>query len=133
MFHATNVALNDYYGGAPWYAIQWHGMAASTCPTTEVYPSHGRKVTPLPSDKISVLRDNLLVAHPAWKVDLPGSNVCGLNGTENVQGRLFNGVAPADLCSKYASSYTGKFVHIEQDPGFRNASDWIAPITATWP
>jgi hypothetical protein len=73
MVQATNEELLAYYGAASWFAIQWHGMAASTCPNADVYPSHGRDVTPAPTDKIAVLRDNLLVHHPAWDVDLPGS------------------------------------------------------------
>jgi hypothetical protein len=133
MVQATNEELLAYYGAASWFAIQWHGMAASTCPTTDVYPSHGRMVTPAPSDKIAVLRDNLLVHHPTWNVDLPGSGSCSLNATENVQGRLLNGVAAECVCCTAASSYTQKFVHIEQDPNFRNPSDWIAPITDTFP
>jgi hypothetical protein len=133
MVQATNEELLAYYGAAPWFAIQWHGMAASTCPTTDVYPSHGHIVTPAPTDKIAVLRDNLLVHHSTWNVDLPGSGSCSLNATKNVQGRLLNGVAAECVCCTAASSYTQKFVHIEQDPNFRNPSDWIAPITDTFP
>ena len=76
MVQATNEALLAYYGATPWFAIQWHGMAASTCPNTNVYPSHGRDVTPAPTDKIAVLRGNLRVHHPTWDVDLPGSGSC---------------------------------------------------------
>lgn len=133
MVQATNEELLAYYGAASWFAIQWHGMMASTCPNTDVYPSHGRNVTPAPTDKIAVLRDNLLVHHPTWDVDLPGSGSCSLNATENVQGRLLNAVAAESVCGTAASSYTQKFVHIEQDPNFRNPSDWIAPITDTFP
>jgi len=133
MVQATNEELLAYYGAASWFAIQWHGMAASTCPKTDVYPSHGRDVTPAPTDKIAVLRDNLRVHHPTWGVDLPGSSSCSLNATENVQGRLLNGVAAERVCCTAASSYTQKFVHIEQDPNFRKPSDWIAPITDTFP
>lgn len=66
-------------------------------------------------------------------MDLPGSGSCSLNATENVQGRLLNGVAAERVCCTAASSYTQKFVHIEQDPDFRNPSDWIAPIMDTFP
>ena len=133
MFQATNEELLAFYGAASWFAIQWHGMAASTCPDTDVYPSHGLNVTPAPTDKIAVLRDNLLVHHPTWDVDLPGSGSCSLNATKNVQGRLLNGVAAECVCCTAALSYTQKFIHIEQDPNFRNPSDWIAPITDTFP
>src|SRR5262249_7714585 len=40
MVQATNEELLAYYGAAPWFAIQWHGMGAATCPTTDVYLSH---------------------------------------------------------------------------------------------
>jgi hypothetical protein len=76
-----------------------------------------------PPTKIAVLRDNLLVHHPTWDVDLPGSDSCSLNATENVQGRLLTGVAAECVCCTEGSSYTQKFVHIEQDPNFRNPSD----------
>ncbi len=133
MVQATNEELLAYYGAASWFAIQWHGMKASTCPNTDVYPSHGRDVTPAPTDKIAVLRDNLLVHHPTWDVDLPGCDSCSLNATENVQGRLLNGVAAESVCDTEGSSYTQKFIHIEQDPNFRNPGDWIAPIMDTFP
>jgi hypothetical protein len=133
MVQATNEALLAYYGTTPCFAIQWHGMAASTCPTTDVFPTHGRDVTPAPTDKIAVLRDNLRARHPTWDVDLPGSDACTLNATENVQGRLLNGVAAERVCGTAASSYTQRFIHVEQDPDFRNPRDWIAPITKTFP
>jgi hypothetical protein len=133
MVQATNEALLAYYGAASWLAIQWHGMAASTCPTTDVYLSHGRDVTPAPTDKIAVLRHHLLVHHPTWHVHLPGADACSLNATENMQGRLLNGVAAECVCCTEASNYTQKFIHIEQDPNFRNPSDWIAPITDAFP
>ncbi len=132
MFHATNQELINRYGAASWNAIQWHGMAADTCPCTDVYPSHGVEVTPLATDKISVLRANLLVHHPTWDVDLPGTGACTLNATDNTQGRLINGVPAGSVCGTPASSYNGRFIHIEQDPGFRNPSDWINPVKDTW-
>jgi hypothetical protein len=133
MVQATNEELLAYYGAASWFAIEWHGMAASTCPMTDVYPSHGRDVIPAPTDKIAVLRQNVLASHPSWHVDLPGSGSCSLNATENVQGRLLNGVGAGGVCSTEASSYTQKFIHIEQGPNLRNPADWIAPIMATFP
>ena len=133
MVQATNEELLAYYGATSWFAIQWHGMEPSRCPKTDVYPSHGQNVKPAPTDKIAVLRANLLVHHQTWVVHLPGSGLCDLNATENVQGRLLNGVAAQCVCCTAASSYTQKFIHIEQDPNFRNPSDWIAPITETFP
>jgi hypothetical protein len=133
MVQATNEELLAYYGTASWFAIQWHGMDTSRCPS-HVFPSHGLDIAPAPTDKIAVLRDRLLLHHPTWRVDLPGYGACILNATENVQGRLLNGIPAERVCCTPASSYTQKFIHIEQDPDdFRNPSNWIAPITDTFP
>lgn len=132
MFHATNRELMAFYGASAWNAIQWHGMAADTCPNTHVYASHGVNVLPTASDKISQLRDSLLVYHPLWDVDLAGAGACSLNATDNTQGRLLNGVAAASVCGTTAPGYSGRFIHIEQDPNYRNASDWVAPLEDTW-
>ena len=108
-------------------------MDTSRCPS-HVFPSHGLDIAPAPTDKIAVLRDRLLLHHPTWRVDLPGYGACILNATENVQGRLLNGIPAERVCCTPASSYTQKFIHIEQDPDdFRNPSNWIAPITDTFP
>ena len=132
MFHATNQELINRYGKATWNAIQWHGMAADTCPNTEVFPSHGVDVTPVATDKISILRNKLLAQHPTWKVDLPGAGACSLSATDNTQGRLINGVAAGSVCGTAAPGYNGRFIHIEQDPDFRNPGDWINPVKDTW-
>ncbi len=67
-----------------------------------------------------------------WDVDLPGAGACSLNATDNTQGRLLNGVAAASVCGTAASSYSGRFIHVEQDPNYRNAGDWVAPLEDTW-
>ena len=133
MFHPTNAELMAFYGTAPWYAIQWHGMAADTCSNVEVYLSHGRNVAPIPGDEIVELKNNVLAYHPTWRVETPGTGACSLNATDNTQGRLINGVAPGSVCGTAASSYTGQFIHIEQDPAFRTPADWIAAVSDTWP
>jgi Fibronectin type III domain len=56
-----------------------------------------------------------------------------LNATDNTQGRLINGVPAGDVCGTPASSYNGRFIHIEQDPNFRNPCDWINPVRDTFP
>jgi hypothetical protein len=133
MFHATNQELINWYDVASWHAIQWHGMAADTCPSTDVHLSHGIDVTPSATDTISVLRNNLLVHHPTWNVDLPGAGACSLNATDNTQGRLINRVPAGSVCCIPASNYNGQFIHIEQEPSFRNPWDWINPVRDTWP
>ena len=133
MFHASNQELMNWYGAASWNAIQWHGMAADTCPNTDVFPSHGMDAKPLATDKISMLRDKLLAHHPDRDVDLPGAGACILNATDNTQGRLLNGVPAVGVCGTPALSYNGRFIHIEQDPNFRNPCDWINPVRVTFP
>jgi hypothetical protein len=133
MFQATNAELLDYYGPNDWWAIQWHGMAADTCAAAQVYLSHGRNVLPGNGDKILELKDNVLRYHPAWDVDTTGAGACTLNATDNTQGRLLNGVSASQVCGTAASSYTGRFLHIEQDPGFRTPADWVQAVNDTWP
>ena len=135
MVQATNEELLAYYGAASWFAIQWHGMDATRCQTTDVHLSHGLNVHS-PTDKIVVLRDKLLLHNSnnsKWRVSLAGSSACDRNGTENMQGRLINGVAAERVCSTPASTITQKFIHIEQHMEFRTPGDWIAPITDTFP
>src|SRR6185503_12485282 len=120
-------------GANDWWAIQWHGMAADTCLAAEVYLSHGRNVVPASGDKILELEENMLLYHPTWDLETPGTGACSLNATDNTQGRLINGVAAAQVCGTAASSYTGRFLHIEQDPGFRSAADWVQAVNDTWP
>jgi hypothetical protein len=133
MFQPTNEELLNHYGAAAWNAIQWHGMAAETCANVEVYLSHGRNVAAVTGDKILELKNAILAYHPTWKLETPGTGACTLNATDNVQGRRLNGVAAGAVCGTAASSYTGTFLHIEQDPGFRNPNDWVSAVNDTWP
>ena len=132
MFHATNLELMAFYGSTSWQAIQWHGMAADTCSGAEAYLSHGRTVAPAPGDKNLALKNSMLGYHPTWDVETPGTNACTLNATDNTQGRLLNGVPASSVCGTAAGSYTGTFLHIEQDPGFRTPSDWIPSVSEVW-
>ena len=133
MFHATNEALARFYGTRPWWAIQWHGMAAADCRDADVYLSHGRNVAPAADDLIIRLKARLAAEHPSWKVGVPGDNTCNLNGTFNVQGRLLNGVAAAEVCRTPAQRQSGRFVHIEQDAPFREAKLWAGAVAEVFP
>lgn len=133
MYQAANEALLAFYGAADWWAIQWHGMAASSCSSVEVYISHGVTAAPVTGDRNLELKAALLSYHPAWLVAVPGSGSCNLNGTDNVLGRLLNGVPAANVCATPASGYTGQFLHIEQDPNFRASADWWPAIRDVWP
>jgi hypothetical protein len=132
MFHATNQELMAFYGSNDWQAIQWHGMAADTCEGAEAYLSHGRTVSPAPGDKNLELKTTMIANHPTWDVEVPGTGACSLNATDNTQGRLINGVPAANVCGTAATSYNQRFLHIEQDPGFRTPSDWIPAVNDVW-
>lgn len=106
-------------------------MAADTCEPENAFLTHGRTVNPAEGDKNLELKNNMLSHHPTWVLGTPVSG-CSLNATDNVQGRLINGVAEASVCDAAATSSNGRFLHIEQDPGFRTASDWIPSIKEVW-
>lgn len=131
MFHQTQVALVAFYGSTAWQAIQWHGMAVDTC-DENAFLSHGVAVNPAAGDKNLELKNNMLAKHPTWNLGTPVSGGCSLNATENVQGRLMNGVPAANVCATAAASYNGMFLHIEQDPGFRTAADWVPSVNEVW-
>ncbi len=135
MFQPTQEELLAFYGAQPWTAIQWHGMSAMTCPLVNAYLSLGFNATPPEDSQISVLQSNMRLYHPDWSVQVPDSagSPCTLNATDNVQGRLLNGVPPERVCNTRAMTPTDKFIHIEQQPGFRSASDWIPAVNDTWP
>jgi hypothetical protein len=133
MFQAANEEMLAFYGARDWWAIQWHGMAADSCSTVEAYISHGSGVAPVAGDKHLELKTAALVYHPTWRVAVPGAGACSLNGTDNVQGRLLNGVDAAEVCTTAAPGYSGMFLHIEQDPNFRAPADWIPAVRDTWP
>jgi hypothetical protein len=133
MFQPANEELQAFYAGRSWNVIQWHGMAAATCSAVDSYLSHGMNQSPAADDKIVGLKNNITRDHPTWIVDVPGTGACSLNATDNVQGRLLNGVFSGNVCGTAASLYTGAFIHNEQDPGFRTAADWVPAVSDTWP
>lgn len=133
-FHATLQELIAYYDArkVDFTALQFHGMAADSCPG-HVYLSYGVATPPVAGDKILTLKANVLKYHSDWIVTVPGDTpACTLNATQNVQGRLLNKVPAENACTVAATGYTGKFIHIEQDPNQRNAKDWIAAINEAW-
>jgi hypothetical protein len=133
MFQAAQVELRAHYGPTPWNVLQWHGMAADTCDGVDVYMSQGMNRAPKAGDRILELRDRMLTHHPSWAIAVPGGGLCALHATDNVQGRLLNGVTEASVCSVAATETTGTFIHIEQDPAFRLASAWATSIEEAWP
>jgi hypothetical protein len=133
MFHSTNQELLAYYGNSSWNVIQWHGMAAESCKTVEVYLTQGRDQEPAAGASVLALKVNLLRHHPEWKVEVAGSGACHLNGTTNVQGRMLNGIPAGRVCGTRAVDDLGVFIHNEQDPLFQAVSDWAPAVRDTWP
>ncbi len=137
LFQPTVQELLGYYAarGQDFVALQFHGHAATSCPDLDVYLTYGLNVKPVAGEALLSLQANLLASHPTWIVAVPDPDnpPCTLHGSLNVQGRLLNGVPAANCCTQAAATYSGKFIHIEQKPGFRDPGDWIAAINDTWP
>jgi len=147
-FYASAKAVLGYYIGLglDHTAIQFHGMSDTTCPGVGAYFTHGVNAAPQPSEKIDLLRDALnLTIHNGPDADyltesftrvftVPGdAPSCSLTGTNNIQGRLLNGVPPQSVCNADAIGYTGRFIHIEQISQMRSSSAyqyWIDAINA---
>jgi hypothetical protein len=153
-YHAAVEALAAAQQANPrdWTTIQFHGMANSTCPGTDGYMTYGLAApggVPAPGDRVLDLRAALLADHPDWTLTVPGDvPTCTLNATTNVQGRLLNGVAAADVCGSLGSTYAETFIHIEQKrckggttttcaasspDAIRSAANWVSALERTWP
>ncbi|KAI1717224.1 hypothetical protein DdX_06961 [Ditylenchus destructor] len=124
MFHLMNVAISEAMSAhPPSYRnvfIQWHGMANTSCPASDIYASAGARSTNFiyqdpeaPVNKI-VRAVNRVSGSDLAKTPAMDSN-CRLQATTNVFGRFLNGVT-AD------QNITGDFVHIEQKQEARD--DW---------
>lgn len=133
MVFAATQELDAWYGSKPWHQLQFHGMAATTCPGVGVYITNGKNMTPASGDTLLVLKANVLKFQPTWILNVPGDAPgCSLNATTNVHGRLLNGVTAEHVCGVSAKTYSQKFFHLEQAPNFRKAVDWIPIINETW-
>jgi len=134
MFTMTNQYLDDFYGASSWTAIQWHGMSADVCGGVSAYMSQGFLTAPAPSTKLSRLKQMIISNQPDWDVRAAGDGSCTLHATDNVQGRLLNGVSYSNACSTSASAPVGdKFIHIEQKPGpYQEANHWAQAVRDTW-
>ncbi len=132
VFNPTTVQIKSYFGSNPYWTIQFHGMAADSC-STHVYMSNGFSALPPAGTKIWQLHDAMHANHPTWSIDLAGQGSCSLNATTSTTGRIVNGVSITNACNTAATNNTGYFIHIEQDPNYRTASDWIPAINTVWP
>ena len=134
MFTMANQELDAYYGSAPWTAIQWHGMSADTCGGVSAYMSQGFIAAPATSTKLSLLKQMIADDQSNWDVRDPGDGGCTLNATDNVQGRILNGMSYANACSNTASApVADKFIHVEQKPGtYQVAGNWSQAVRDAW-
>jgi hypothetical protein len=133
LFHAATAELAAFYGTRDFTIFQWHGMSATTCPGVNAYMTYGVAGAPAAGSKLLQLRDAMRVAHPTWGLHTPGSASCSMGGTTNVEGRLINGVAATKVCGTGTSTASQRFIHIEQQPGYRDANDWIASVAKVFP
>jgi hypothetical protein len=136
MFTMANLELDAFYGASPWTAIQWHGMDTDKCGTISVYMSQGFNDAPVTPSKLNDLKQ-LITAYQQpnnWIVKDPGDGGgCNKNGTDNVQGRILNGVPYDIACSKEARGpVRDKFIHIEQKDYCRDAAAWSQAVLDTW-
>jgi hypothetical protein len=117
--------------------VQFHGMGTSNCSGVDAYLTYGLAPgagTPSPGDDILTLQAEMESRHPSWVLVVPGGTPsCTLNATTNVNGRYLNGVSASSTCGTNATSYSGRFIHIEQKRDFRLPADWVDAIDATWP
>jgi hypothetical protein len=128
-FHAAHVWLDASVPDM--LALQLHGFC---CPGEGSYAdladdcvvSNGFEAGTSADDFVQVLRTRIdAQAHVAGGIDLTTAAVFGddadvLGGTNNLQGRVSNGVAPGMECNDAAVGVTGRFAHLEQDPDVRD-------------
>lgn len=108
--------------------IQLHGMSASTCEGVDVHIANGEHGTPAEGAAVRLVKEATLAHHPEWLVTVTDDEpYCWLNARTNVQARLMIDNAHA-ACDDLPC--TDRFVHIEADPGFRSAADWIPVVQA---
>jgi hypothetical protein len=129
MFFVVTQELAAFYGARDWTQLQFHGNRS--CPATDVHMSYGLRLPLTGTDKLSVLKQQLLRHHSDWVVTLFGEpgTPCGLNGTTNVEGDLLN-AGPA--------TPQRRFIHIEQymdeqRTDRRDARNWVPVILDAFP
>ncbi|KAJ9452486.1 hypothetical protein DIPPA_34717 [Diplonema papillatum] len=138
---AATIAIKAHFDGPGDHtAIQFHGMLGSSCPGVSAFLTNSISVHAQENEKIDLLRDAVTAAivededgdTPVFTVygDSPS---CGLAGTTNVQGRLFNNVAAGSVCKVSSVGYSGDFIHIEQEKWVRRAGQydkWVTTINS---
>ena len=110
-FQATTQVLASFFPEMVF--VQVHGFAKLTG-DPDLIMSYGTSAAPTGDDKLVLLRDNFAFedASLTFKVAHVDIGWTRLIATQNTQGRFLNGVA--DPCSQYASTSSGRFIHVEQ-------------------
>ncbi|KAJ6569235.1 hypothetical protein B0H19DRAFT_1024370 [Mycena capillaripes] len=135
-------------GGCPAQScafIQLHGKGATSCPTDTMFLSSGigrsgssvAWYTDSVDRPIKRLKSELMATFPTWNISLPSDSACSLTATDNVFGRLVNGIAARLVCTNasIAELTTGEFIHIEQAIISRESavySGWTAALLAAF-
>lgn len=133
-FHAAHVWFDAEFPDL--LAIQLHGFC---CPgiaphaglDDDVVVSNGVELPPQPASFVQTLRDRIdAQGFVADGVDLTTAAVFGddaaeLGATNNLQGRISNGVPAGTECNTEAVSAAGGFAHVEQDPDVREEPQHI--------
>lgn len=136
LFQAATRAHVERYGldGRPWVGVQLHGMASGSCPETDVLLSEGLDRAPDDQARVRDVADRMTDARSDWRVRVPGDPdlECELVGSDNLQGRLLNGVPPDEVRDREADEATGRFLHVEQAPGTRLADPLADALGAVW-
>ncbi|KAK0188103.1 hypothetical protein F5146DRAFT_1062041 [Armillaria mellea] len=125
-FHSASRAVwgwQNVNGGCPTRScafIQLHGKSPTTCRTDQIFLSSGLGNSTWYTDDvdrpIKRIQRELEDLFPDWNITLPSDSSCILTATNNVFGRMINGVDESSVCNQAATvdGSTGAFIHIEQ-------------------
>uniref|UniRef100_A0A914UW75 Uncharacterized protein n=1 Tax=Plectus sambesii TaxID=2011161 RepID=A0A914UW75_9BILA len=141
MFHAVNAAIFEYQANCNHKScafIQWHGMAETTCPICSAFVSAGvsnhtaiYEDSRIPAVKLAAAFDGI---EGVGRACTPLESACKLVASTNVFGRLVNGVAREDVCTRRSVGASGAFVHVEQRRAARDQWDrWARAIKSAFP
>jgi hypothetical protein len=145
LFQTATERLQHFYGpmgsaadrASRFAVIQLHSMSPTTCRPLDAYISYGIGAPAGEStqgDPLDSLQHTMQQLNPDWEIGVPGQGRCDLDGTDNVQGRLLNGVRAEAAATQFATHPTRHFVHIEQRSAkHRTTARWAEAIVQTWP
>lgn len=134
LFHTAHVWLESQLPDMR--TVQLHGFC---CPGAGTYAAladdcvvtNGFNAAPPASDFGRIWADRIeaqgFLADGAdlTTVAIFGEDTNLLGGTNNLQGRITNGVAPGQECNTPAAGASGRFYHLEQDPDVREEPQHI--------